>query len=91
MLACSLCLQVLDPLTEHLLQLLANNDERLADYGADRTYNIFRCLVNINLPRIIQYCVPDEEQAERSAKVGVYRYLIGFFTRKPPQPAWLAT
>lgn len=65
----SLCLQVLDPITEHLLQLVASNDERLADYGTDRTYNIFRCLVNTNLTRIIQYCVPDEEKLERYAKV----------------------
>jgi hypothetical protein len=61
--------QVLDPVIEHMLQLVASNDERLADYGSDRTYNIFRCLVNINLPRMIQYCVPAEEKAERYAKV----------------------
>lgn len=69
---------MLDPVTEHLLQLLANNDERLADYGTDRTYNIFRCLVNINLPRIIQYCVPDDDKDERYSKVsaGLFKAIL---------------
>jgi hypothetical protein len=48
-----LLLQIVGPVMQHVSQLVHTGNERLSDHGSDRTYNIFQCLVNTNLPRII--------------------------------------
>jgi hypothetical protein len=48
-------LQIVGPVMQHVSQLVHTGNERLSDHGSDRTYNIFQCLVNTNLPRIIAH------------------------------------
>jgi hypothetical protein len=45
---------------QHVSHLVQSGSERLSDHGSDRTYNIFQCLANTNLPRII-YHGPDPQ------------------------------
>ncbi|KAF6260179.1 hypothetical protein COO60DRAFT_1700419 [Scenedesmus sp. NREL 46B-D3] len=45
--------EIVGPVMQHVEQLVDTGNERLSDHGSDRTYNIFQCLVNTNLPRII--------------------------------------
>lgn len=63
------CLQVIEPVSSHVLELVSTGSDRLADYGSDRTYNIFQCLANINLPRVIQYACSAEEALPRRRQV----------------------
>jgi len=62
-------LQVIEPVSSHVLELVSTGSDRLADYGSDRTYNIFQCLANINLPRIIMYACSAEEALPRRRQV----------------------
>eukprot|EP00882_Tetradesmus_deserticola_P005884 GHRQ01006196.1.p1 GENE.GHRQ01006196.1~~GHRQ01006196.1.p1 ORF type:complete len:603 (+),score=271.77 GHRQ01006196.1:248-2056(+) len=45
--------EIVGPVMQHVEQLVKAGNERLNDHGSDRTYSIFQCLVNTNLPRII--------------------------------------
>lgn len=47
--------QVVAPIVNHVSQLVELDSDRLSDFGSDRTYNTYNCLVNINLPRIIHH------------------------------------
>lgn len=50
----------------HVLDLVTSDSDRLADHGNDRTYNIFHCLANVNLSRVITFgCDPDEALVRR--------------------------
>lgn len=46
--------QVIAPVLGHVAELVEIDHDRLHDYGNDRTYSTFQCLVNINMPRIIR-------------------------------------
>eukprot|EP00878_Enallax_costatus_P023363 GHUV01024847.1.p2 GENE.GHUV01024847.1~~GHUV01024847.1.p2 ORF type:complete len:102 (-),score=18.28 GHUV01024847.1:1203-1508(-) len=48
-------LQVVVPVLNHVMELVETDHERLHDYGNDRTYSSFQCLVNINMVRIMRY------------------------------------
>lgn len=73
MLAAALrCLQVLQPVAAHLQELVMSDSDRLSDYGTDRTYTIFNCLININLQRIVTHvCSGAEVTAWRRQVSGV--------------------
>eukprot|EP00775_Hariotina_reticulata_P001572 gene1572-1911_t len=43
------------PVLQHVTDLVEADNDRLSDFGNDRTYNTFQCLVNTNLPRILVY------------------------------------
>lgn len=47
--------QVVVPVLNHVMELVETDHERLHDYGNDRTYNTFQCLVNINMVRILRF------------------------------------
>eukprot|EP00878_Enallax_costatus_P022845 GHUV01024275.1.p1 GENE.GHUV01024275.1~~GHUV01024275.1.p1 ORF type:complete len:537 (+),score=158.41 GHUV01024275.1:657-2267(+) len=47
--------QVVVPVLNHVMELVETDHERLHDYGNDRTYSSFQCLVNINMVRIMRY------------------------------------
>lgn len=61
------CLQVIDPLMAHTMELVAADSDRLSNHGSDRTYANFHALVCINLPRLIQYVIGDDEDLESEA------------------------
>lgn len=48
-------MQIVVPVMQHVSQLVQGGSERLSDHGSDRTYSIFQCLANTNLPRIIAH------------------------------------
>ncbi|WIA22029.1 hypothetical protein OEZ85_004379 [Tetradesmus obliquus] len=47
--------EIVVPVMQHVSQLVQGGSERLSDHGSDRTYSIFQCLANTNLPRIIAH------------------------------------
>jgi hypothetical protein len=50
-----MCLQAAVPVLQHVTDLVETDNDRLSDFGNDRTYNTFQCLVNTNLPKILVY------------------------------------
>lgn len=61
------CLQVIDTLMAHTMELVAADSDRLSNHGNDRTYGNFHALVCINLPRLVQYVIGDDEDLESEA------------------------
>lgn len=74
--ACCLCLQVIDPLIAHTMELVSADSDRLSNHGCDRTYSNFHNLVTINLPRLITYVVANEEDLQEEA-VALYQKVCG--------------
>jgi hypothetical protein len=75
--ACFLCLQVIDPLIAHTMELVSADSDRLSNHGCDRTYSNFHALVTINLPRLICYVVANEEDLQEEA-VALYQKVCGY-------------
>lgn len=78
--ACCLCLQVIDPLIAHTMELVSADSDRLSNHGCDRTYSNFHNLVTINLPRLITYVVANEEDLQEEA-VALYQKVCGLWLR----------
>jgi hypothetical protein len=58
---------------QHTFDLISTDSNRLSNYGEDRTYSAFKYLLNVNLHRLVEFCLDNqpEEQEERYAQVCV--------------------
>jgi hypothetical protein len=90
-------LQIVMPVMQHVSQLVETDSERLSDYGSDRTYNIFQCLANTNLPRIIergsdpqgmllQVCIALDDDDSMQVKASSWLTVVGWSSLQPACP-----